>query len=193
MKPFSDFFRPYAPLVKPVVSLAIKSCGENGNYKLRPLWMGVDILSMYDWKNNGETIMNWPESRRNSPLVYHYLKFLRSSNMQSLMVTHNDQSFMQLDVLPVTETAFAGHFDHQWNDCCLFYFCPYTFRNKNGIVCCLEVFLEYYFSFDSPGALYLPIPAESKSIREEAKIVGFEYLSRIEWAHESCLVFRLKK
>jgi hypothetical protein len=81
--------------------------GSGGvEWSIRPFWIINDLRLMHDWMNNGQIFSNRPIDRKKTPLIHHYMQYLKSAEEQSLILTRNKIVLGEFDLLPIDHDQY---------------------------------------------------------------------------------------
>jgi hypothetical protein len=161
-----------------------------GVLALRYLSAIDDLETINSW---GQKTATWSNTFRNKNPPYaikFYRNLLGSSNMQAFMVTHKDRPVCIIEISLAQTHILIEKIPCSPEDGILQYLFDVSAKTNINLAIILELFIEYYMSFQGRGRLILPLREEDLQVNQIAIEIGFVEIARIRLDISSLIIYR---
>lgn len=110
--------------------------------------------------------------------------------MQAFMVTHKDRPVCILEIALAHTSLLVERIPCSPEDGILQYLFEVSVKTYISMAIILELFIEYYLSFQGRGRIILPLRDENLQVNQIAIEIGFEEIARIKLDKSSYIIYR---
>jgi acetyl CoA:N6-hydroxylysine acetyl transferase len=154
----------------------------NATVEWRSLNLEEDIERLHTWVNAPYTKRFWKLDATLLELEDLYKRLLKDPYRHAFTGLVNGESFCHIEIYALHTDVLHEHVpEADLNDCGLhILMCPPRQLKKGWSPAALRTFMEYYFSFGCPYALYAEPDKDNRHANTLAIECGFEYLKTVQ-------------